>query len=60
MAAEGRALMADILKLIASLEWVVLGIVFALRIRRWDKRIGDLYVDIMASEAWNRREGGDG
>lgn len=38
--------MADIMQLIAGIEWIVLGIIVYWCIRRWNRRFGELYDEL--------------
>lgn len=45
--------MADTMQLIASLEWLALGIIVFIGMRRWNKRFGELYDELQEDmERW--------
>jgi hypothetical protein len=45
--------MADTLQLIASLEWVALGVIVFIRLKKWNKRFSELYDELREDmERW--------
>lgn len=38
--------MAEIMQNIASLTWLILAIIFYIRMKQWNKRFSDLYDDL--------------
>lgn len=45
--------MTDILKIIAAVEWMVLGLIVAWKLRKWNKAFQDLYDDLKEDvEKW--------
>lgn len=48
--------MAETMQLIAGIEWIALGIIVYWRIRRWNRRFGELY-DELQKDIEERREG---
>lgn len=39
--------MGDILKLVASVEWIALGIIGFVKLRKWNKRFSDLHDELI-------------
>ena len=46
--------MADIMMLIAAVEWIVLGILTCWKLRGWNKKIDELYEDM--KKQWEAEE----
>ncbi len=47
--------MADIMKIIAAIEWIVLGLLFLWKLKRWNKVFQDLYDDLKEDmERWGK------
>ena len=45
--------MADILKIIAAVEWMVLGLIVLWKLKKWNKSFQDLYDDMKEDmERW--------
>ena len=39
--------MGDILQLVASMEWIALGIIFFVKLRKWNKRFSELHDELL-------------
>lgn len=47
--------MADIMKIIAAIEWIVLGLLFLWKLKRWNKVFQDLCDDLKEDmERWGK------
>jgi hypothetical protein len=50
--------MADTMQLIASLEWIALGIIVFHRVKRWNKKFEELYGELQEDmERWRSDDG---
>ena len=50
--------MADTMQLIASIEWLALGIIVFLILKRWSKRFVELYEELQEDmERWRTDDG---
>jgi hypothetical protein len=50
--------MADTMQLIASIEWLALGIIVFARFKRWNKRFAELYDELQEDmERWRSDNG---
>ena len=39
--------MGDLLKLVASMEWIALGIIAFMKLRKWNKRFSELHDELL-------------
>ena len=50
--------MADIMQLIVVIEWLVLGVLVFVRLKRWNKRFGELYDELQEDmKRWGSEDG---
>lgn len=50
--------MAEIAQAVASIEWIVLGVIVFVKLRKWNKRLSELHDQMKVNiEEWGDRDG---